>query len=398
MPESRSDIALSLLVDAASLADDPQLPFLLSFNGHGGTRIEQNVRIVREDGQASYAVVGVEGNRRVSLSPLNQYRRFAADIAARPGCQAGADVIERGLAFSYLADILKAEAVVSPIRRSISVQDAGLLRVPVFTVAESLAVVGALVRQQVEVPLGGDPSMTQQRTEVYPLTARVILIGGQEWWSSCAYFQGPLREDVLNLGGAVYKRLGQALRGRDGVHEALRCGEGRAAILDSLYHLDVVLTSGVAALDALARLAHKVFEVGGSSFTAKWQGKEWVAKLRQKAPSLSDVIGGTVEGQLQVITNTRNSIHAVPLEEFLSVERSANFSRVEHRAMLSDDLAELLFTRGREAGNPEEYGLSNAQPGPTSLNVGQFTERVLEWSFAIVLCTPIRRGTLGRVV
>ncbi|MGI8521076.1 MAG: hypothetical protein ACR2MC_10845 [Actinomycetota bacterium] len=372
-----------MLVDAIATANDPQLAYLLSFEGVEGLELEQNVRIV-EEGERSHAHVGAEGLHRVSLSPLKPFRRFAAEIAGRPGSPLSAEIIERALAFSHLASLLHLDAIVSPARQAFGPQDAGLLRVPMLTVPEALAVVGAHVRQRDEVPLGGTPPMTQSRTEVYPLTARVIVPSGQEWWSSCVRYQGSEREEVLGLGEAVFKRLAQALRGRDGAHEALRRGDGRSAILDSLYHLDVVLTSSVASLDALARLAHKVFDVEDSSFDAGWQRPKWIGRLRNKAPSLADLITGRTKAQLDILTSMRNSIHAIPLDEFLYVERGGHSRTVEHRAMLSAELGTRILSVGQDAGSPEDYGLFLSGPGTPYLNVGLFAERVLTWSIGIV--------------
>lgn len=383
MMRRSASTTLSLLVDADSLVGDPQLAYLLSFAEVEGLEVEQNVRIVEEDDHA-YAELGIEGSHRATLAPLKQFRRFAAEIAGRPGCQVGAEVIERALAFGFLATIVHADAVVTPARQAFGPQDAGIVLAPMLTVSEALAVIGAHTRQREKVPLGGIPPVTQSRTEVYPLTGRVIVRRGQEWWSSCVYYQGPYKEDVLGLGEAVFKRLGQALRGRDGVHEALRSGDGRSAILDALYHLDVVLTSSVASLDALARLAHKVFDVEESSFDAGWQRPKWIKRLRKKAPSLAGLIRGHVKAQLDVLTSMRNSIHAIPLDEFLWVQRGGHSSTVEHRAMFSDDLANRILDVGQDAGNPGDYGLYLSGPGTPYLNVGQFTEHVLSWTVEIV--------------
>jgi hypothetical protein len=371
---------LSLLVDARSVADDPQLSFLLSFAGVEGLQIEQNIRIVEEDGRAHAELdpEDVEVRRRAALAPLMQFRRFAAEIAARPGSELSADVIERALAFGFLATILHADAVITPAGSAFVARDAGIVLAPMLTVSQALAVIGSHVRQREKVPLGGP--VVQSRSEVYPLTARIVIPGGEAFWSSCAYFQGPLREQVLGLGAAVYKRLGQAMRGRDAVHESLRLGYGRTAILDSLYHLDVVLTSSVAAFDALARLVHRLFHLSGSSRLAKWHGEGWLENLRRQAPRLANVVDGRVAAQLRILTGIRNSIHEIPLDEYLSVSTAGS----EHRAMFSGDLADIVRNDGREAGDPADYGLFFGPPGPPSMNVGQFAERMLDWGFATI--------------
>jgi hypothetical protein len=107
---------LFLLVDAAALVGDPELPHLLSFDNVEGLSVEQHVAFVERPGQDSVAVLGPGGTHHVSFAPLHQFRRIAAGVAARPGCCFGADVIERALGFSFLARQLGADAIVSPAR------------------------------------------------------------------------------------------------------------------------------------------------------------------------------------------------------------------------------------------------------------------------------------------
>ncbi len=107
---------LILLVDAASLAADPELQYLLSFSGIGGINVEHHIQIIEPPDDTPAAVVGAAGAHFVSLAPLPQFRRFAAEIAARPGVNYSAAVIERALAFAHLSKSLKADAVVSPAR------------------------------------------------------------------------------------------------------------------------------------------------------------------------------------------------------------------------------------------------------------------------------------------
>ncbi len=287
---------LALLVDAASLADDPELQYLLSFAAVEGIEVEHHVTIVEPPDDTPTAVVGAAGAHFVSLAPLAQFRRFAAEIAARPGVQCGAPVIERALAFVHISKLLKADAVVSPARSAFGPQDLGLLgTAALVSVPEALALIGGHVRQRDKVPLGGTPLLVSSRTTVYPLTARVITRNGQLWWTACvraSSAHGP-ESEWLRYAEGVFKRLGQGLRGRDGVHEALRTGDGRAAILDALYHLDVVLTSTVGALDALARVTHDLYTATGTKVKAHevaWQRDKWMQELRKAAPAVADVV------------------------------------------------------------------------------------------------------------
>lgn len=333
---------LSFLVDAESVANDPDLPYLLSFNEVDGISVEQNVVIVERPGQDSKAIIGAAGNTHVWLAPLNQFNRFAQEIGSRPGCQVSTGTVQRALAYSFLAERLEVDAVVSTARPAFSQNDRGLLDLDsLVTVKEALAMIGAHVRQQERVPLGGSPLLTQERTEVYPLTARVIILRGQDWWASCVATVASPGDDLLSHAGAVFKRAGQALRARDAVHETMRVRVGRGAILDALYHFDVVLTSGVGGLDALARVANEIFRISSPVQEVGWQRKKWRKELEHVVPQVAGVIAPETElgAALRVITTLRNSIHSIPLDEYLYVQPTPGEDLVEHRVMIARDLA-----------------------------------------------------------
>lgn len=334
-----------LLVDAVSLPGDPEFAYLMSFAALEGLSLEGHVTLVHRPHQTSYAVLGEAQPRHVLVAPMEHFQRLAADISARPGCLFSPNVVERTLAMSHLADHLHADAVVSPARSAFRADDLSFLRrTRVITVAEALALLGAHLRQREEVPLGGRPLQIQRRSEVYPLTARLIVPSGQAWWSACVRVGARIETTPVALGHAMFARLGQALRGRDAVHEALRVGSGRGGILDALHHLDDVLTHCVGSLDALAGAAHFIFDVPSRAGEPAWQ-RRWRKELAKITPTVADVVApdtrlGTA---LRMITTARNSIHGVAFDGYLEV----GVRGAEHRAMMSHALADDL----REAGH-----------------------------------------------
>jgi hypothetical protein len=372
---------LFLLVDTASLTGDPELPYLLSFAGVDGLTVEEHVILVERPDRTSYAILGQARSRHVLVAPLEQFKRFAAEISARPGCPFPPDVVERAMAFSHLADNLHADAVVSPAWAAFGAGDRGLLRCRhMVTVAEALALLGAHVRQRDDVPLGGRPLLVQRRTEVYPLTAGLIVASGQDWWSACVRSAATSQSDPIALGQAVFARLGQALRGRDAVHEALRVGKGRGGILDALHHLDDLLTHCVGSLDALASAANSIFGVPSGSGEPAWQ-RRWRKELAKAAPAVADVVapGTRLGAALRILTTARNSIHGTAFDEYLEVgSRGA-----EHRAMMSRELGDELREAGKSFAPLSQHGLFLDGPVPF-LNIGLFTERLLAWTLEIV--------------
>jgi hypothetical protein len=371
-----------LLVDATSLTGDPEFAYLMSFAALEGLTLEGHVTLVHRPHQTSYAALGEAQSRHVLVAPLEHFQRVAADISARPGCPFSPHVVERALAMSHLADQLHADAVVSPARSAFCADDVSFLRrTRVITVAEALALLGAHLRQREDVPLGGRPLQVQRRTEVYPLTARLIVPSGQAWWSACVRAGATIDSNSVALGQAMFARLGQALRGRDALHESLRVGSGRGGILDAVHHLDDVLTRCVGGLDALAGAAHFIFEVPSRAGEPAWQ-RRWRRELATITPTVADVVApdkrlGTA---LRIITTARNSIHGVAFDEYLEV----GVRGAEHRAMMSHDLADALRSAGHAFAPLSAHGLFLDGPGVPFLNVGRFAERLLTWTLEIV--------------
>jgi hypothetical protein len=65
---------LSLLIDAASLPDSPQLAHLLSFSEAEGLVVERHVSVVEQPSQRSYAIVGSDDTHTIALAPLDQFK------------------------------------------------------------------------------------------------------------------------------------------------------------------------------------------------------------------------------------------------------------------------------------------------------------------------------------
>jgi hypothetical protein len=373
----KSPTTLHLLVDTSSTPDGTELQHLLSFERVDGIKTERVIEIEESSEGDSIAVVGPDRDCSVLLPRLSQYRDTVQELSERSGGKWRAEVIERVLGLVFLAEREGADGVVTAAKEVFTPSENDLLNgIRLLSVGEGLAMIGAHVRQRESVPLRGVPPLQQERTEVYPITARAIIPTGQAWWSACVHkFSG--QGDITSLAEAVFKRLGQTLRGRDGIHEALRTRDGRAAILEALYHLDVLLTSGVAALDALARVAHYVYATSGKPSNVGWQKSDWLKKLAAIAPGVAAVLDSNNHhvSVFAVLRFIRNSIHSIPLDEFLYVERGSYTSRVEHRVMMSADLLQELHALG-SAGFLESFGIFDGQGSPW-MNVGQFAEEIL---------------------
>jgi hypothetical protein len=113
--------------------------------------------------------------------------------------------------------------------------------------------------------------------------------------------------------------------------------------------------------------------------------KEWLRQLNLVAPSVGAVLdtNSKFAGPFDVLRYLRNSIHAIPLTEFLYVERGENSSRVEHRAWVSADLLVQLKESGTVTLLPV-FGIFDDGNAFGWINVGQFAEEMLAAIVSII--------------
>ena len=260
-----------ILIDGSALVDNPHLAYLLSFDGVRELRIEHHVEIDwGSDGEA-IAHIGRQKDRRVPIAPYAKFREVASELHIRAP-DVSEDELIRAMSVAHIGHQIGAYLTVSlayVILRS--VRDPALHVASLVDVYQALSLIGTHVRQEPTVSLGGVPSIQQLRTEVYSATPRFAIPCGQDWWTSCVYAISRNGPESLQQAEGVFKRMGQALRARDTLHESIRLYEGRAAILEALYHLDVLLTSCVAAFDALARVAHEAYGTQCDVIQVGWQ-------------------------------------------------------------------------------------------------------------------------------
>lgn len=139
---------MRLLVDGDSLADHPELEYLLSFEKVEGFSVDSRIAIVDRPGREPCAVIGEAGTHLVSIPPPDQTRRLAAKIASSPSCMIEPEPIARAIALDHVGSILKADLVVSAVAGKIPASDAKFFRRGKFvSVPEALAVVGTYVRE-----------------------------------------------------------------------------------------------------------------------------------------------------------------------------------------------------------------------------------------------------------
>ena len=376
---------LRLLVDTQANRDAPHLEQLLPFGSVDRIEVAQLVELSEGENDQWLTLRSREGDFRCSVPPLDQFRRIARRMVEESDAAAQEAELTRAMALAYLCERREADAVVSPIRHAFGDESGLLSDQRMWTVKEALAVIGANVRLRPLVPLAGAPMLHIDRPRAYTRTV-VGLIPSYSTWATGCRAGLPAASSGQSLEQTVLTRVAQALRGRDAVHEGVRCLQGGLAVEEALYHFDVVLTSTVASFDALSRLMDELFRLALRRDQCGLQKKGFRKVLRRTGGQtrLAEMLqkDQRVGQRISVITTLRNQIHGVAPAEVLYVRGVSGL--VEHRITLPQGLTEEL--RVAMAGMEEEAETCGLflEEVPPSVNVAMFVEAVMLWTLEIL--------------
>ena len=155
----------------------------------------------------------------------------------------------------------------------------------------------------------------------YWVGARELLPAGWRWFSACvehAHSLGSAHglDDLVYLGGAVFQRITRVLQIRDDLLRAMNRRQDNDTAEDALIVLDVCLIFLMGAVDATARVAHRVLGLPpGGSYQAKWQNPSWLNSVATVAPALAANVAASIPGHdaLTILRLLRNSVHETGL-------------------------------------------------------------------------------------
>jgi hypothetical protein len=135
--------------------------------------------------------------------------------------------------------------------------------------------------------------------------------------SACYAAAKNRNDDTGSLSSAVLQRCDRAFQSRDRIAQAFYRGS-RADVRDELmYHFDYLTLLLMGAIDAQARVAHRVYGLPGDERRAAFQHVDWRSALEKVAPALVGVVtADRARGVLGMLRSLRNTIHGVPLPGF----------------------------------------------------------------------------------
>jgi len=114
---------------------------------------------------------------------------------------------------------------------------------------------------------------------------------------------------LAGLAEAVAVRLGRAMKARDYLHVRRRSPNVREIWSDVLYFFESLLVCLQGAVDALARLLHRFFELKGSSRRANWGWGGWWRELERSEAPVEEFDRNCFEDLDVLVGELRNSIH-----------------------------------------------------------------------------------------
>jgi hypothetical protein len=244
----------------------------------------------------------------------------------------------------------------------------------------ALPFVSLYLRAQGEFIIFRDPlddvEHTMNRGLFFWVGTRELLPAAWRWFNACAQFSFAHGDNgLLLLGQSVLMRFARALQMRDQLHIALNTPQNNDIADDALSALDVVLLLLMGAVDAVARVVHRVLQISGSA-RLSWQHDQWLARVVAAAPQFAPLIGKGTRGAhaMTVLRLLRNSVHGEALRP-IAVRDGWKPQRTLV-GLPADEARDLLDAINALGGQPA-WGVEELIPGQLHADPGILLEQLL---------------------
>jgi hypothetical protein len=327
---------LRLIIDHASLPDDPALRLLDAFAGRSDAQLFST-----DATRAWHVEISPQPNRNQALTvsfvePGGGGRECGVwgppwrPHAERTVAEHGGDVDEtyRALVLAQACTMHDLDGFVTSFPFAERGWGTFAQKARVQNVREAAALLGLYLRAHGDftVQQEGNHGTFLAPHNFYAGAAVAPLRSYPDWlrlavgrWRSA---RGPVAHDLLR---GLELRLGRALRARDYLVVRTRALRPDDSWEEALFFFEAFLLSAAGALDALARYCHVVAALGGSREAAGWRKRDWREKRMLKARTeLAPVIGHEdtrLRATTEVVGLLRNYIHGEALTQQLSDDR-----------------------------------------------------------------------------
>jgi hypothetical protein len=273
------------------------------------------------------------------------------------------------------------------------------------TPRQALALVGLYLRSQGRFLLWKDPAdrvpHSFDKGLYYWVGARELLPAGWRWYTACVQRdanqdQAAGGRDLTYLGGAVFQRVTRVLQARDDLLRAMNCWQDNNVAEDALTALDTCLMFLMGAMDAAARVAHRVLGLpAGREHDAGWQRDGWLAKVADREPSLAALVAAGTAGAdvMTILSKLRNTVHGAGLPALATIGLSGGREGTLV-GLPSADRGEILAAVGR-LGGPDAWGLQELLPervhADPGVLLGRLLPSVITLLNGLMTATPVER-------
>ncbi len=181
---------------------------------------------------------------------------------------------------------------------------------------------------------------------------------------------------AIGLAQAMFGRLQQTLVARDEMYRALNRPQNSDVAFEALTAFDLAVLTLMGAVDASARLVHCLLDLDGKDRSARWQWAGWRELVAEKCPA----VAAAVEREnrldvLTVLTELRNTIHAVPLDPLAVVKGRVP---VETRIGLPADRGDAVLASIDRLGGRNAWDIQTHTSGRHHADPGELLDHLIE--------------------
>lgn len=195
----------------------------------------------------------------------------------------------------------------------------------------------------------------------YLVLARYRLPSMWRYFSACVASSKARGDDIQALGEAILTRAVRALEARDAIGIQFYVPQSNSTRDRMMYHFDYLTLVLAGAIDAQARVAHRVYHLPLEERYASFRHEGFRNSLKEKAAELYELAsGGRFQDLLTLLYEPRNTIHGAILQTLGYKEAS----KPQHSFVsVPQPTSCRLWKAAEKLGGAEAWGLTSRSKG-----------------------------------
>lgn len=195
------------------------------------------------------------------------------------------------------------------------------------------------------------------RNQFYWVLARERTPALWRYYSACVLSERVRHDDTSALGSSVLGRLKFALQARDRIGQHFHAVDGQSSRDEVSYHFDYLALLLGGALDAMARIAVRAYQLKAYERRASFRDQGFIAQLRLAgAIELAELFEAPeTAALLTLIGEVRNTVHAASLGSLgYSITREDQIGTID---VAPAEFAAKLWNATEALGGPAAWGI-----------------------------------------